>query len=426
MIFLVPSNWFLQLSDQYAYLTGLRVDYLIFKLYPLDLLALTGSVVGWIYLFRQEFFNFKKIKLSSKSRQAVLFFLIGAFVVSQLTSQSPWLALSWLSRIGVYSFFAWTLRQILAKNSLKITRLQLTKVIFFTLSFTIIFQSFVGIMQVVRQGSIGGYWFFGETNLSNFTNITKITISGKQLITAYGTSAHPNILAGIMAVFLSVFWKIYKLKKWQAKLSKTELKIAKIIALITTLLGLIGLLLTFSVSGWLTLLSTNLVINHKTSRLAKIYQKLAVPVLVVSALIITWGENVFATSNKTNNFPLSISRRVTLASSALNMWLAHPLSGVGLGQFTLNLEKFAPKAEVVRFLQPAHHALLLWLAETGLIGMALLAKLYKKLKLPIALLLPSLIWDHYWLSQPNTLLVFIILAELGALINSTSDSTKPN
>lgn len=405
MIFFAPTNWFLQLSDQHAYLTGLRVDYLIPKLYPVDLLALMGLVLGG---FGEISGKFRTSAIFNR-KNLLMIGVIFVFVLGQILSDLPILAAIWVLRILIYCGFAW----VLSKNLPKLQKSQASKMIFWALSLNVIFQSIVGIIQFTRQSSVAGYWFFGETNLNYFANIAKVVLNGQELITAYGTTAHPNILAGLIAVFLAIVWRLF----W----SKKSFLITKMVFLATLTLGLIVLTLTFSVSGWLTFLSAGLVINWPQTKISKFYQKTAIWILIAAGALLALANNFLPPNS---NPPLSISRRIFLAEAALKMWLNNLLTGVGLGQFTLNLEKFTAGKEVVRFLQPVHHTLGLWLTETGLIGTILAAKLRKPLGLAVAITLPSLIWDHYWMSQPNALLIFMLLPILGTLAVETSKTNK--
>jgi hypothetical protein len=96
---------------------------------------------------------------------------------------------------------------------------------------------------------------------------------------------------------------------------------------------------------------------------------------------------------------------------------SQPLVGVGLNQFTSRVEQYTQIREVVRFVQPVHHLGLLWLAETGLLGLmfllwVLLEIKNKKLILPILILLPIAVLDHYLLTQNQGLLLGVVLFSL--------------
>jgi len=113
----------------------------------------------------------------------------------------------------------------------------------------------------------------------------------------------------------------------------------------------------------------------------------------------------------------SLLRRAHLNQAAWQMWLRQPLQGVGLNQFTNSLEKYAASPEIVRFVQPAHHSLLLVLSEGGLLlvftlfYLAYLSKNHIQLR---TLFIPVAIFslDHYLLTQSGgwiMLLLFLLM-----------------
>ncbi len=93
------------------------------------------------------------------------------------------------------------------------------------------------------------------------------------------------------------------------------------------------------------------------------------------------------------------------------MILHQPLLGVGLNNFTAEVEKYNRSDEVVRFVQPAHHVGVLWFADTGILGLCIVAFLaLKKIQLrkyvtPLCILFPILTLDHYLLTQQTGLLL---------------------
>ncbi len=89
------------------------------------------------------------------------------------------------------------------------------------------------------------------------------------------------------------------------------------------------------------------------------------------------------------------------------MILDRPLLGAGLNNFTYHLENYVNRPEIIRFVQPAHHFIILWAAETGFLGVLLLFTIIYKLsqnchqnQLANALLIlsPLLALDHYLLT----------------------------
>lgn len=402
-LFLIPSNWFLQLSQESAYLAGLRVDYLIPKLYPITIILLC-TLLFFCAAKKQLKIDSKILERIRQSAPKIL--IVSALIISQLWIGQDLLTLNWLIIIATIYFFV----RLLLKNLSSLKSKKSKRIIFAAIVATLVFQSLVGILQFLTQKELLGYWFLGETNLSRFANISKITIGGREIIAAYGTTPHPNILAGYLAILTPLLWLAAK----QIGKNKNATNY-KLVAAGTSIISLIAIILTFSVSGLLTLASSSLVLMVGQSRVTKIYQRICLIMLLLSALAQPIAGLLL---EKTNFKSPSISRRLELAQASIWMWLSKPITGVGLGKFTANLENFTQVRELARFIQPVHHVGLLWLSEVGLIGLALFWKAKKYLSLSIAAALPALILDHYWLTQPNALLLFAILPVLAEIFAS--------
>src|SRR5690606_15562750 len=98
----------------------------------------------------------------------------------------------------------------------------------------------------------------------------------------------------------------------------------------------------------------------------------------------------------------SFDRRVFLNAHAVTVFAQQPLWGNGLDMFTTTLKNISNN-ELVRFVQPTHNVPLLWLAEAGALGIALLWSVVKKLSYRehwwLLTLAPLLSLDHYLLTQ---------------------------
>jgi len=65
---------------------------------------------------------------------------------------------------------------------------------------------FIGIYQVATHSSLG-LQFIGETNISkDILGLSTINVYGYKIVRAYGTMAHPNILAGYIAILGIYGW----------------------------------------------------------------------------------------------------------------------------------------------------------------------------------------------------------------------------
>lgn len=389
IVFLIPSNLFLKLNTSSAYVNGLLVDYLIPKLYLSDIFILI-LLLFWLI---KVVLNKKKIAFKT-SRFYLPSILISLIIIRQIFTPYP-LAAVWylfkLIEIGLLGWFLATHKKLFQKST-----------IYFSIICTILFQSSLALWQFFTQKSLLGYTFLGEPNLSNSIGLAKDIWWNTGRVLPYGTTAHPNILGGVLAIFSLILI---------IQLLKTKQKWAQILTSLTILLTIFVITLTQSISALTSLIIGNLLILLKPyyQKIANISRKLLIGsgiIMVVTPLLI----NLTANSFKNN----SLTRRSYLQNAAIEMFLNNPIAGVGLNQFTARVEEYSNAQEIVRFIQPAHHIGLLWLAETGVFGILLIWILggeikIKKIILSLIILLPIAVLDHYLLTQQSGLLLFVFV-----------------
>lgn len=319
LIFLIPSNLFLVLYEPNAYVSGIRIDYLIPKLY------LSAVVAAIFVVFTAMVY---------KKRWLVCWLL--------LLAVSVWH--NWfLAELILVAAVAWSVRQLPEK-------LLESKQIIWGVTTMLVFQSGVAIWQFVLQKSLFGYWFLGETNLFNFAGIATQTIIGREFILPSGTTSHPNVLAGILVIGAIVFWQ----RRQNVPHWLTQIVFALTFA---------ALILTTSISA---LLAGGFVLGFVfgKERLDQVQKKLLLSGLWSLILIVPLTISQL-TAVSTNP---SIVRRAVLNQVAIGQFWQQPLFGVGLNSFTSNLATNNSFRALERFIQPAHNVPLLVLAETGLVG----------------------------------------------------------
>ncbi|MEA3355111.1 MAG: O-antigen ligase family protein, partial [Patescibacteria group bacterium] len=225
-----------------------------------------------------------------------------------------------------------------------------------TLSLSVLFQSLLALAQWFKQSSIFGYWFFGEQPFNSATaNIDKITwFTGAIKIPPMGTFPHPNVLAGFLAVTLPLI--LYKGINSNIRL--------RTLCYTSLLLGTITLFLTFSLSAWLAFLLIGLPLT--------LFNHLKKSISPLKFIFIYFGFFLILFSFATNFTFLapasSFSRRSQLSKIAIKIIKHKPIFGIGLNNFTINMEKYGHVTATTRFLQPVHNIYLLILSETGIIG----------------------------------------------------------
>lgn len=373
LIFLIPSNLFSVLNRELGYFGGLRVDYLIPKLYLNELVAATFIVIAL-------FLRIASFKVHWK---VVVF--ISSLAIIQVFSLVPLSSLWFLLELMLITLLVATMWQLprIVTNS---------KFITYSLGLTIIFQSTLAIYQFIFQHSFGGYWLLGQSNLLQYAGIANQTLLGAQYILPSGTTPHPNILAGILVGLMTLVW-----------LRRNQLNKLFLATILT--LGAIAIILTFSISAWISASAVTLVFYEK-----KYWQK-TTKTRITRALwflfLLTPTLLILAQLVSTNP---SVERRVALNKEATKMLIYHPLTGVGLNNFVPSLISTTDDSSLIQFAQPTHHVGLLILSEIGLIGIIGLFVLLQEKK-PLfkqdsllfftALFVPLLSLDHYIYTLPE-------------------------
>ncbi len=235
----------------------------------------------------------------------------------------------------------------------------------------------LAVMQLVGQKSVGGwlYWL-GERTFSITTpGIARVQLAGQLLLRPYATLPHPNALAGwlLVAGLIDGGWQL--------------------------IVSLLTIPLTFSRTV-IFLLPFGL------------WRKSKILALSLSAAAIWLLANL--------GNPASLPERQLLNYQALQVIKQAPLFGVGLGNFVY----FVPAVR-----QPVHNIYLLLAAELGLpaailIVVPLLRYVLKvrnfKLQMAYIGVLVTGLFDHYWLTLPQNLLLLTLLF---AVVKINGDAT---
>lgn len=401
LIFLIPSNLFLKFLVDSAYVNGLLVDYLLPKLYVSDLPILLMLGI-WIFELVK-----KRAKLPSKYLPLIMLLLM--FSALQFLTAKPFAAIWFLGKlieIGIFVIFLWQHKHVLENPAIMMVPLMIA----------IIFQSSLAIYQFQTQHSFSSsYLFLGEPNLSHVIGLKKgefdVGLSIGEKVIPYGTTAHPNILAGFLVVGILLIMrqkKLTKFLKWPVIVIATY-----------------ALYLTQSESAWASLALGLGILFASKFRPFKYKNLMAIIALFLAPIFV----HLLAIYKPEN---LSYVRRDQLNQAAISMFSHNLVTGVGLNNFTANLEKYNHSAEIVRFIQPAHNIAMLWLAETGLFALAslglalyLLRKNLPPMSPLIYALLPIAALDHYLLSQQTGLLLLVLIF-IGSYLTNGDTEERSN
>lgn len=324
-------------------------------------------------------------------RQPKVALMIGMFAIlglRQIFAPEPLISLLQWSNFGLVGLFALFLR---LNSSQFRSRATIAAV-----AATVLFQSVVGLAQFQLQHEVAGYLFLGEPELSRPIGIAHTIITGQETLLPYGTTAHPNVLAGFLAMYCLWLLKTVREERlWWL--------------LIPCTLGIVTLVLTTSVSGLLTFgFGLSGLFLARFVHISEQQKKLLVGlILIVTPLVI----HLLALTAPKN---LSVVRRDYLQQAGLRIFANQPLLGSGLQSVTRYVEANSSASEVVRFTQPPHHVGVVLLAEAGLLGLFVALTLVKRAPISSWLILvPIISLDHYlWTIWPGSVLTILCLLNL--------------
>ena len=400
-IFLLPVQAGYHFWPSWAYVFGIRVDYFSPTLYLTDLLG-----IFLFFLWVIELFNKRKrvLILKRKSFYLIFFFLFASvnivFSLSLFPALLKWAKLIQLIFLGI--FFKSQKKQNLERLIIKPLLLSLG------------FFSLIGVAQFLKGESLGLFYFLGERNFSVTTpGISLVNIAGRDFLRSYSTFSHPNSLAGFVLVGLVVGYGYLKEKGLQLD----------ILGKFSFFIGSLAILLSFSANIFLSLLI--FVLLYLLNTKAPYYFKKSIVLLFSASLIFSISAPFFSERILMKNFDLgeSYSERLSSAATAGKFFSKNPLNGVGLNNFILASSKITSYPSYYWKLQPVHNIFLLVLAETGIIGLffflsmffsAIKNSLSKNLWLviPLALIVTTGLFDHYWLTLQQNQLLFSLIVGL--------------
>ena len=453
----LPSNWFFSWGESGAMVGGFLLDYALYRVWFTDFILLSLSLLYLSWLFRFWLFRSFEIATNDQSHSSImsrflLFFqcfrspltflliplvlLTVSFAFSTPTSQAGVVAgLAILKWALFFPTLIWGLRTRQAKTAL-------VSGILVSLGSQLV----LGLAQMTLNRPLFGFWFFGEVDPNSIVLLAKTSYFGRVQLLPYGTLPHPNVFAGFaLGVALLSSWHL-KSKSLQALVM---LLVGVVVVLTQSGASLLGFVilcfaqvyshipqiftgsdrLQTSVRQGLGFLST---IFHAPRLQTMKYHALNFQSSVVRVVGAVWVVALaFAVVPLSlqavqlafpNTTDASWTRRVQLQQAAVRIFLERPLTGIGIGQFAPQLERFVTIPATTRFLQPVHHVGLLVIAELGLIGVMSIAltgyfvhRMYSaslpRMTLLCLVFFPIFSLDHYLVTiQQGQILLGLMLA----------------
>lgn len=403
-IFLLPTNLFLVWRLPESFIQGHFIDYLAPKIYlsqiMLGVLALVWAAKMQVATrcrqllgsFFQDFAWRKHVSLTS------LLLLVGILLIQAVRWQDIGLlslTLNFIAGPVFLGFFLWRERELARKH------------LFGAMGIATTFQALLGLVQWWRQDSLLGYWFLGEPNL-RLPEVMTSSLPGAVQILPYGTTPHPNILAGWLVLGSLCLIQFRKGKSWKKWMHTIFLAIFAI-HLFTLLLteswvagaSLVLLLLysLFSAELYRFLKST-------TSRLGISISAGIIGTLFMVQLLWLVFPLVLERSSMVNGIieQTSLTRRSRLQSQSLDLLQTEP-SGSGFKRIFQYILTTEDTYIGTRFLQPPHNSSVLLVTMSGFWVLIVLIyysryehDVYSLINVLILFSIPIFNLDHYFIS----------------------------
>jgi O-antigen ligase len=380
LLVLLPIQLTKHFFPEFAFISGIRVDYLAPTIYVTDILVVALLLTS----IR------KLLKIPST---ALCLFFVGV-AVNIVFAINPFVA-----------FFKWlTIFEVVFVCFYIVVEKPSPKPSSIFLIVGGLYSSLLAWMQFIQQSSIGGiFWWIGERTFSVMTpGIARTAFDNQLFLRPYATFPHPNVLAGFLTCLVPLVFY-----------AKNYTKYSRLLFVPTLILFLATIFITFSQSAWVLATITTFIflLQEKGISLTK-------PYAVAGLFMLTIVFSVFSYQFVETE---SISRRIALNTDAISLFQTSPIVGVGLNNFIVaNQENKTINS--YQDLQPAHSIYLLLLSETGIVGVVMVLTIVflvlKKAKInndsvyviwSLGILLIFGVLDHYPFTIHQTLLFFGIL-----------------
>ena len=279
----------------------------------------------------------------------------------------------------------------------------------------------LGIYQFLTQTAFASKWLGLAYHSAATLGASVVeTVDGRWL-RAYGSFPHPNVLAGfIITAIIFCIWLF----------AKTQNSVKRLLLTAYCLLLTAALFFTFSRAAWLAfLLFTVYCLLLTLRKNKKIFLYSFIPLFLFIILALIYLPLVKTRIQGAQS--LEVKSNIERLSGYQESWRiikSHPWFGVGIGNYTAELQKINPNKPAWVY-QPAHNVYLLVLSEIGAVGILIIILLfsyfiifYKKsiqnrndvlMILMILILMFLMLFDHFWWTLPSGMLLVWLILGLG-------------
>jgi len=387
LVFLLPiqTRWIIKAGE----LNGGYSEYATYSLYATDVLLILLLLLFVVREIASLTLAMTNKGLPRHNNRAVWWFIGGLLLISVISvffAVNKPLALYKLGWLILGAGLFWL---VISANYNRL------KLIYFMLA-GVFLQAALGIWQFLTQSSFASKWL--GLALHNGADLGTSVIEAvgadgvlERWLRAYGGTDHPNILGGIIAIgVLLLAGEIIKFNeipnsnaqlpmKFQTPMpnfkTNSNAKILKIINWVFLIIFTAALFFSFSRAAWLGLAIglAIMAISAAVHRNLKLQRGLAEIILVMGIvlfILFSQCQNLI-TSRLGGEGRLekkSTSERLVSYQESWQMIKNNLAFGVGLGNYTLALNRQAPNRQSFYY-QPAHNVFMLVWAETGIVGL---------------------------------------------------------
>lgn len=400
LILLMPTQLTKTIWTTEAVAAGLRVDYLAIMLNATDLLLLVLFVASIIQKIKSKNLIVDLRNFVKKNKFVIAIFLTW-FCFSVANTATPIFQTIILIRLILLT----NLFHLIKDTSLN------KRAIASIFILQIFLLCFLSLGQVAKQGSLGRvlYWL-GERRISIQTpGIATQTLFGLEFLRPYATFSHPNILSGYILV--AFVWLIcnFHVRFFNKNLINGLLSVCVLVILLTA----------SSQSAWLAGMATMLFFMlRKTTRLNLnmfyiILISIIVPILLLAIPVKLQNESVLV--------------RNQIYINGMKLFGENLIAGVGwLGNIS-NTRQLSRGITSIKALQPIHNAPWIIITSLGIPvtiyllftnAKTLLKTQFNKKTACVFAIICLSAFDHYWLTQQQTILLFVFTVAWMKKINT--------
>ena len=417
-LFLLP--WQTRLIVHDPMINGFTWEYGRISIYGTEILLwiIFSFYIVWLFKTRK----FRKISLSNlverlKKPDILVYWLFVLFVV--LAGLSVFWAMDW--ELAYYRWFR-LVEAVAVMSMILMFNFKLHRIAICWIS-TSALQGVFAIWQFFVQFVFANKWLGLAYHHSTVAGSIILESTQERWLRAYGSLPHPNMLGGFLVIAL--LFLLYL-----AFIAKNRYQ--RFYILFNLIIILPGLFFTFSRSAWIALLVCLAILGGwLTIKKQYLYKKtffkifMLMVVLVMILGINLQGPLMTRILGQERLETESIRLRMTFNEQAFGMIKEHPMTGVGIGNYTLGVFNEISDYWPGYYYQPVHNIYLLILTELGIFGIIicglilgimvwLLAKNADDLKSVISFLaLFSILivglFDHYYMTLYFGLIVFFVV-----------------